>query len=144
MTNSCPFCPMSISLPITLIQLFQNLTLKAHGQCHAYGQSYLDQGHDQGQIWWLHLRPSVQSLCSFFILQQSDDLVIRYTEFHIWPWKFQVRVKPYDHIWGLEFNQYVCFLFHGNQTIFWLRYSKFHSWPLKFKVKITIKINLNR
>ena len=28
------------------------------------------------------------------------------------------KVKPDGHIWGLEFNEYVCFSFHGNQTIF--------------------------
>ena len=33
--------------------------------------------------------------------------------------KIMVKVKPIRHIWGLEFNQYVCFSFPGNQTIFW-------------------------
>ena len=28
------------------------------------------------------------------------------------------KVKPDGHIWDLEFNQYVCFLFCGNRTIF--------------------------
>ena len=28
------------------------------------------------------------------------------------------KVKPDGPIWGLEFNQYVCFLFRGNRTIF--------------------------
>ena len=28
------------------------------------------------------------------------------------------KVKPNDHIWALEFNRYVCFLFRGNRTIF--------------------------
>ena len=32
--------------------------------------------------------------------------------------KVMVTVKPIGHIWGLEFNQYVCFLFRGNRTIF--------------------------
>ena len=27
------------------------------------------------------------------------------------------KVKPVDHIWALEFNRYVCFLFRGNRTI---------------------------
>ena len=36
----------------------------------------------------------------------------------IWPWKFKVKVmfKPISHIWSLEFNRYICFSFHGNQT----------------------------
>ena len=41
---------------------------------------------------------------------------------HIWPWKFKVKViakvKLIGHIWGLEFNQHVCFSFRGNRTIF--------------------------
>ena len=28
------------------------------------------------------------------------------------------KVKSYGHIWGLEYNRYVCFLFCGNRTIF--------------------------
>ena len=42
--------------------------------------------------------------------------------FQNWPWKSKVKVlakaKPNGHIWGLEFNRYVCFSFRGNQTIF--------------------------
>ena len=50
------------------------------------------------------------------------------------------KVKPIGHIWGLKFNQYVWFLFHGNQTIFWLRYNKFHIWPRKIKIKVMAKV----
>ena len=32
--------------------------------------------------------------------------------------KVMVKVKPIGHIWGLEFNRYVCFLFPGNRTTF--------------------------
>ena len=32
--------------------------------------------------------------------------------------KIMVKVKPIGHIWGLEFNWYVCFSFRGNQTTF--------------------------
>ena len=100
------------------------------------------QSHGQGQTRWSHLRPSVQSICLLFVLWQSDHFCLRYSEFHIWPWKFQVKVmakvKPVDPIWGLAFNQYVCFLFHGNRTIFcWdiansifdLENSRSRSWP---------------
>ena len=49
-------------------------------------------------------------------------ILAEYRKFHIWPWKFKVRVmtkvKPDGHIWALEFNRYVCFLFRGNRTIF--------------------------
>ena len=53
--------------------------------------------------------------------------------------KVKVMVKPTDHIWGLEFNRYVCFLFRGNRTTFgW--YSKFHIWPWIFEVKVIAKV----
>ena len=32
--------------------------------------------------------------------------------------KVMVKVKPIGHVWGLEFNRYVCFSFLGNWTIF--------------------------
>ena len=52
----------------------------------------------------------------------SDHFWLRYSKFHIWPWKFKVKViakvKPDGHIWGLKFNRYVCFSFRGNRTIF--------------------------
>ena len=32
--------------------------------------------------------------------------------------KVIVKVKPIGHIWGLEFNRYVCFSFRGNRTTF--------------------------
>ena len=54
--------------------------------------------------------------------------------------KVMVKFKPIGHIWGLEFNRYVCFSFQGNLTIFWLRYSKFYIWPWKFKVKVMAKV----
>ena len=47
---------------------------------------------------------------------------MRYSKFHIWPWKFKVKVmakvKSYGPIWGLNFNWYVCILFRANRTIF--------------------------
>ena len=52
--------------------------------------------------------------------------------------KVMVKFKPIGHIWGLEFNRYVCFSFRGNLTIFgWdiansifdLENSRSRSWP---------------
>ena len=52
--------------------------------------------------------------------------------------KVMVKVKPNGHIWGLEFNRYVCFSFRGNRTnfgwdignfIFDLENSRSRSWP---------------
>ena len=58
----------------------------------------------------------VQSICLLFVSWQSDHFWLRYSKFHIWPWKF--KVKSDGHIWGLEFNWCVCFSFHGNCAIF--------------------------
>ena len=67
-----------------------------------------------------------------------------YRKFHIWPWKFKVKVmakvKPDSHIWGLGV-QSICLLFVPWQSDhFWLRYSKFHILPWKFKVKVMAKV----
>ena len=125
------------------IQLFQNLTMKIHGQGHVCGQrsrscltfkiqrsrlwsrsnplvtfeawssidmfafrfvairpflaeiwqipyltfKNLGQGHGQGQTRWSHLSPRVQSICLLFVSWQSDHFWLRYSKFHIWPWK---------------------------------------------------------
>ena len=65
---------------------------------------------------------TIPSICLLFVLWQLDHFWLRYSKFHIWPWKFKVKVMAKvitdGHIWALEFNRYVCFLFHGNQTIF--------------------------
>ena len=53
---------------------------------------------------------------------QSDHFWLRYSIYHICPWKFKVKVmgkaKSHGHIWGLRFNWYICFSFRGNRTIF--------------------------
>ena len=82
------------------IQLFQNLTMKIHGQGHVCGQrsrSHLNmkihgQCHGQGQTRWSHLSPRVQSIYLLFASWQSDHFWLRYSKFHIWPWKFNVNV----------------------------------------------------
>ena len=122
-----------VAIGPVLVEIYKNsyLTLKIQGQ-----------GHSQGQIWWSHFRPRVQLMCLLFVLWQSDHFWQRYSQFHIWPWKFKVKVmskvKPDGHIWGLEINRYVCFLFRGNRTIFYwdiaksifdLENSRSRSWP---------------
>ena len=121
-TYSNPLCSMSISPPILRYsypwskpcvwsKVKVTFDLKIHGQ-----------GHSQGQTYWSHLRPRVQSIYLLFVWWQSDHFWLRYSKFHIWPWKFKVKVmakvKPDGHIWDLKFNQYVCFSFGGNRTIF--------------------------
>ena len=132
------------------IQLFQNWTMKIHGQGHVCSQrsrscltfKIQSQGYGHGETHLSHLRPGVQSICFLFVSWQSDHFWLRYRKFHLWPWKFKVKVmakvKPYGHIWALEFNRYVCFSFRGNRTIFgWdianfifdLDNSRSRSWP---------------
>ena len=67
---------------------------------------------------------------------------LSYNKLHTWLWKVKLKVmvkaKPDGHIWGLQFNRYVCFLFLGNRTIlgwdiansmFHLENSRSRSWP---------------
>ena len=72
-----------VAIGPVLVEIYKNsyFTLKIQGQ-----------GHSQGQIWWSHLRPRVQSMCLLFVLWQSDHFWQRYSQFHIWPWKFKVKV----------------------------------------------------
>ena len=69
-----------------------------------------------GHIWGLKFNRYV----CFSFRPNRTIFWLRYSKFHIWPWKVKVmaKVKPDGHIWGLEFNWYVCFSFRGNWTIF--------------------------
>ena len=103
---------------------------------------------------WSRLWPRSNPLVTFmawssidmfaFDSWQSDHFRLRYSKFHIWPWKFKVKVmaqvKPVGHIWGLKFYRYVCFHFVAIGP-FWD--SKFHIWPWKLKVKVMAKIKPN-
>ena len=180
------------------IQLFQNLTMKIHGQGHVRGQRsrscltfkiqrsrlwsrsnplvtfeawspidifafrfvaigpllaeiqeipYLTlkiqgQVHGQGQTWWSHLRPWSSIDMFAFRFVAIGPFMAEICKFYIWPWKFKVKVmakvKSDGHIWNLEFNRYIYFLFRGNRTIFgWdiansifdLKNSRSRSWP---------------
>ena len=112
------------------------------GQGHIWPSKIKAQGYGQGQNHWSHLRPGVQSKCLLFVSWQSHHFWLGYRKFHIWPWKFKVKVmvkvKPDGHIWAIEFNRYVCFSFRGNRTIvgwdiansiFDLENSRWRSWP---------------
>ena len=83
------------------------------GQGRVWPSKFKGLGHGQGHTHWSHLRPGVQSICLLFVSWQSDLFWLRYRKFHIWPWKFKVKVmakvKPDGHIWVLEFNWYVSF-----------------------------------
>ena len=121
---------MSISSPILRCSYFKiwpwnslvNTIRMIKGLGHIWPWIFKDQGHCQGQTHWSHLRPKVKSICLLFVSWQWDHFWQRYSKFHVWHWKFKVnvmaKVKPDSHIWGSEFNRYVCFLFCGNRTIF--------------------------
>ena len=133
MTYCHPLCKMSIAPPILRYSYFKiwprrsivKVMCMIKGQGHVWPTKFKGQGYGQGQTHWSHLRPGVQLICLLFVSWQSDHFWLRYSKFHIWPWKFKVKVmakvKPDVHIWALEFNLYVCFSFCGNQTIFRLR-----------------------
>ena len=146
MTYCHPLCKMSIGPPILRYSYFKiwprwsmvKVMCVVKGQGHVWPTKFKCQGYGQGQTHWSHLRPGVQSICLLFVSWQSDHFWLRYSKFHIWPWKFKVKVKPDGHIWALEFNRYVCFSFRGNRTIFgWdiansifdLENSRSRSWP---------------
>ena len=137
-----PLCNVNRSSH-SVIQLYQNLTMKIHGQGHVCGQrsrSRLTFKIQRSRLW-----SRSNQLVTFEAWSSIDMFAFRfvaigpfwprYSKFHIWTWKFKVKVmvmvKPDGHIWALEFNRYVCFSFRGNQTIFRPRYSKFHIWPWK-------------
>ena len=130
MTNCYLHCAMSMSPPILRYNYFKIWPWKSmvkvicvvKGQGHIWPSKFKGQGYGQVQTHWSHLRPGVQSICWLFVSRQSDHLGLRYSKFYIWPWKFKVKVmakvKLDGHIWALEFNRYVCFLFRGNRTLF--------------------------
>ena len=130
MTYCHPLCAMSIGPPFLRYSYFKiwpwKSTVKVmcaeKGEGLVWPSKFKGQGHGQGQTHWAHLRPGVQSIWLLFVLWQLDHFWLRYRKFHIWPWKFKIKVmakgKPDGRIWGLEFNLYVCFSFHGNRTTF--------------------------
>ena len=130
MTYCLTLYAMSISPPILRYIHFKIWPWKSmvkvmcvvKGQGHVWPSNFKGQDYGQGQTHWSHLRPGVQWICLLFVPLQSDHFWLRYNKFHIWPWKFKVKVMakvtPDGHIWALEFYRYVCFSFRGNRTIF--------------------------
>ena len=104
MTYCHPFVQCQSAVPFwdTAISKFDH-------QCHVWLSKFKGQGYGQGQTYWSHLRPGVRSICLIFVLWQWDHFWLRYRKFHIWPWKFKVKVmakvKPDGHIYSLELNR---------------------------------------
>ena len=161
------------------IQLFQNFTMKIHGQGHVCSQrsrSGLTFKIQRSRL-WSKSNPLVtfeawsSTICLLFVLWQSHHFWLRYRKFRIWPWKSRSRSWQRSNLMvtfeALELNQYVCFSFRGNRTIFGsdiansifdLENSGSRSWPrsnpflsprfqsiclLYISVKVTMKTNQN-
>ena len=143
MTYSHPLCSMSMEPAILWYSYFKIWPWKSMVKvmCGQSSRSHLTLKIQRSRS-WSRLRPGVQSIYLLFVTWQSDHFWLRYSKFHIWHWKFKVKVmakvKPDAYIWGLEFNRYVCFSFRSNRTIFgWdiansifdLENSRWRSWP---------------
>ena len=147
MTYCHLLCAMSTTLPFwdTAISKFDHENPWSRS-CEVKGQVWPSKfkGHGYGQVQThcSHLRPGVQSICLLFVSWQSNHFWLRYRKFHIWPWKFKVKVmakvKSDGHIWGLRVQSICLFWFRGNRTIFgWdiansifdLENSRSRSWP---------------
>ena len=109
------------------IQLFQNLTIKILGVYGQRSRSYLTFNIQRSRplprsnpLVTFEAWNSIDMFAFHFVVIQT--LWLRYSKFHVWPWIFKFKImaklKSYGHIWGPDFNRYVCFLFLGNQTIF--------------------------
>ena len=130
------------------IQLFQNLTMKIHGQGHVCGQRWRScltfkiQSYGQGQTHWSHLRPGVQSICLLFCFMANGPLLAEIYEIPYLTLKIQGQ--GHGQTWWSHLRpwvQSICLLFVSWQSDhFWLRYSKFYIWPWKFKVKVMAKV----
>ena len=134
------------------IQLFQNLTMKIHGQGHECGQwwrSRLTFKIQRSRLW-----PRSNPLVTFEAWSSSDMSVFRFVA--IGPLLAEIQEIPYltskiqsqghgqDQTRWSHLSprvQSICLLFVSRQSDhFWLRYSKFYIWPWKFKVKVMAKV----
>ena len=90
------FCFVAIGSFLAEIYQIPCLTLKIQGQ-----------GHGQGQTRLSYLRPRVLLICLLFVSWQSHHFWLRYSKFHIWPWKLKVKVTTkIDQ--NLSGNQQLC------------------------------------
>ena len=105
------------------------------------------QGHGQGQTWWSHLRHWGSIYWFAHIFEVVNHFWLRYSKFHIWPWKFQGQGHGQGQTQWSHLRprvQSIGLLLVSRQLDhFWLRYRKFYIWPPKFKVKVSTKIAQN-
>ena len=140
------------STPHSEIQLFQNLTMKIHGQGHVWGQrsrSRLTFKIQRSRLW-----SSSNPLVTFEAWSSIDMFAFRFVA--IGPFLAEIKqilyltlkIQGQGHGQGQTRwshlspkVQSICLLFVSWQLDhFWLRYSKFYIWPWKFKVKVMAKV----
>ena len=129
MTYGHPLCAMSIGPPILRYSYFIIWPWKSMVKvmCGQRSRSRLTFKIQRSRLW-----SRSNPLVTFEAWSSIDMFAFRfvaigpfypiYSKFYIWPWQFKVKVmanvKPDGHIWALDFNQYVCYSFRGNRTIF--------------------------
>ena len=129
---------MSIGPPISEMWLFQNLTMKSHGQVHACGQRSR-----------LLCCLSNQSIY-FFLPYQTTLLFPKYSYLKICPWKSKVKVMIYylfdsENSRSRSWPRSIPFItFEAKSSIDMFAFSfvtngPVHIRPWKFKVKIVVK-----
>ena len=136
-----PLCNINVNqASLSEIQLFQNLTMKIHGQGHVCGQrsrsclTFKPIGH----IWGLKFNPYV--CFSFRGNRTTFGWDIGNSIFDLENSRSRSRPRPnlMTTFEAFEFNRYVYFSFRGNRTIFdWdkansifdLENSRSRSWP---------------
>ena len=130
------------------IHVFQNLTMKIHGQVHVCGQ-------------WSRSRMTFKfqrsRLCS-----RSNPLVTfeAWSSIHMFAFRFvaigplfaEILQIPYltlkiqgqghgqGQTWWSHLRPWSSIFVPWQSDHFWLRYSKFHIWPWQFKVKVMAKV----
>ena len=126
-----PLCSMSIGSPILRYSYLKiwpwkslvNTMRMIKGLGHIWPWKFTDQGHCQGQTWWLHLRPKVQSICLLFVSWHNRTILcwdIANSMFDLvnsrsrsWPKSNQVVTFEAQS----SIDMFV-FLFRGNRNIF--------------------------
>ena len=136
------------------IRLFQNLTMKIHGQGHVCGQrsrSRLTYKIQRSRLWWrtnLWGMEFNRYVCFSFHGNRTTfgwdigNSIFDLGNSRSWSRSRSNSIVTYE---ALEFNWYIILLFVSWQSdrFFWLRYSKFYIWPWKFKVKVMAKVKLD-
>ena len=136
------------------IQLFQNLTMKIHGQGNVCGQrsrSYLTFKIQRSRLWsrsnpliafeaWSSVDMFAfhfMAIGPFFSWDIANSIFdLENSRSRSWPRSNpMVTFEPKSSI--------DMFAFVSWQDHFWLRYSKFHIWPWKIYVKVMTKIDQN-